>query len=769
MANILRIRRRLAGGAAGAPSSLENAELAFNEQDMTLYYGVGTGGAGGSATSIAAIGGPGAFLTLGTTQTVTGNKTFSGTVDFGTNTTGVTQSTADNSTKLATTAFVKAQGYLTANQTITLSGDVTGSGTTAITTTIAANAVTLAKFQQVATGSVLGRNTAGTGNIEVLTTLPNAVMPAHTGDVTSSAGSVALTIAANAVTFAKMQQIATATVLGRSTAGSGNIEILTTLPVAVMPAHTGDVTSSAGSVALTIGNNVVTYAKFQQVASVSLVGNPTGGTANAQAITLGGGLEFSGTTLRTAAHTGDVTSAAGSLAMTIANSAVTLAKMANLAANSIIGNNTGSPATPVALTTAQVKTLLAIVAADISNFDTQVRTSRLDQMAAPTASVSMNSQRITNLATPVNDGDAATKAYVDSISSGLDVKGSVRVATAAALPAYTRSGNVLTANANGALAAVDGVTLGLNDRVLVKNGAAGADNGIYFVSQVGDVGTPWTLTRTVDADTSAEVTSGLFVFVEEGTTNSDTGWILTTNNPITLNTTALTFTQFSGAGSYLAGTGLTLTGTTFSVNASQTQITAIGTITTGTWQATAIGTQWGGTGMNNSALAADRYLYTSGTGTFAAGTITSFARGLLDDTDAATMRTTLGLVIGTNVQAYDAELAALAGLTSAADRLPYFTGSGTAALAVFTGAARNLLDDADATAMRTTLGLGTLATLSTVTLTTNVTGLLPVANGGTGVGTLTGLVKGNGTSAFSAAVAGTDYHDTNSTIDGGTF
>jgi hypothetical protein len=80
MANTLRIKRRSSAGAAGAPSSLENAELAFNEADNTLYYGKGTGGIGGTATSIEAIAGPGAYLTLGTAQTITGNKTFSGVV-----------------------------------------------------------------------------------------------------------------------------------------------------------------------------------------------------------------------------------------------------------------------------------------------------------------------------------------------------------------------------------------------------------------------------------------------------------------------------------------------------------------------------------------------------------------------------------------------------------------------------------------------------------------------------------------------------------------
>jgi hypothetical protein len=110
------------------------------------------------------------------------------------------------------------------------------------------------------------------------------------------------------------------------------------------------------------------------------------------------------------------------------------------------------------------------------------------------------------------------------------------------------------------------------------------------------------------------------------------------------------------------------------------------------------------------ATAADRLIYATGADTFALTVFTAFARTLLDDVDAAAMQSTLGLAIGTNVQAFSPVLGTVAGLTPAADRLPYFTGANTAALATFTAAGRALVDDADAAAQRTTLGLGTMAT-----------------------------------------------------------
>ncbi len=207
--------------------------------------------------------------------------------------------------------------------------------------------------------------------------------------------------------------------------------------------------------------------------------------------------------------------------------------------------------------------------------------------------------------TPTDDAHAATKGYVDAARSGLDVKQSVRAATTGPI-------NISADLENGDT--IDGVTLATGDRVLVKNQSTGSENGIYVVVASGAA------SRATDADTSAEVTSGMFTFVSEGTTNADSGWVLTTNDTITLGTTALTFAQFSGAGQITAGAGLTKTGNTIdavgtadritvnsdsidiaSTYAGQNTITTLGTITTGTWQSTDIGIAYGGTNASTEA------------------------------------------------------------------------------------------------------------------------------------------------------------------------
>jgi hypothetical protein len=191
----------------------------------------------------------------------------------------------------------------------------------------------------------------------------------------------------------------------------------------------------------------------------------------------------------------------------------------------------------------------------------------LSALAVPTADVSFATYKITSLGTPTADADAATKAYVDSVAQGLQIKEAVHAATIATLPnspAWTSTNaGTYTATTFGQLS-VDSQLMNVGERVLVKNQGQDQYNGIYVVSIAGDGSTYWVIRRADDANTSAEVKSGMFTFVQTGSTLADTGWVLTTNNPITLNTTGLTFTQFSGANLYIEGNGIDITGNTIS-------------------------------------------------------------------------------------------------------------------------------------------------------------------------------------------------------------
>ena len=214
------------------------------------------------------------------------------------------------------------------------------------------------------------------------------------------------------------------------------------------------------------------------------------------------------------------------------------------------------------------------------------------------------------VATPTDAAHIATKGYVDAARQGLDVKQSVRAATVGAI-------NISADLEAGDL--IDGVTLVAGDRVLVKDQSTATENGIYVAVASGAA------SRSSDANGTAdtgELKPGTFTFVEEGAVNSDKGFVVSTNGTITIGSTSIAWTQFSGAGSFTAGDGLSQSGNTINVNVTanrtaitadaidiastyvgQSSITTLGTITTGVWNGTDVAVADGGTGASDAANA----------------------------------------------------------------------------------------------------------------------------------------------------------------------
>ena len=241
----------------------------------------------------------------------------------------------------------------------------------------------------------------------------------------------------------------------------------------------------------------------------------------------------------------------------IVNSAVTEAKIAD-------GAVTSAKIADGTIVNADINASAAIAQSKIDGLTTSLGEKLALAGGTMSGAIAMGTNKITGLGTPTDATDAATKAYVDSAAQGIDWKASVRAATTAAvtLASDLENGDTL-----------DGVTLATGNRILVKNQATGSENGIYVVASSGAP------TRSTDADVAAELTSNFAVFVEEGTVNADQGYVLTNDGAITIGTTALTFTQFTGLGQIVAGTGLDKTGNTLDIDSTVVTLTGTQTLT----------------------------------------------------------------------------------------------------------------------------------------------------------------------------------------------
>lgn len=464
----------------------------------------------------------------------------------------------------STTTAITLSGGVTINAAGSTNGAIFA-GSTSGTTKVVASAVA---------GSTTITLPGTTGTVALTSDLPTV----NNGTLTLSVGAAGATN----TTFT----------VGTGTGYSANTATNTTYSVSVGPALTALATlmSTAGAGFIRRGATADTYTIDT---STYLTGN--------QSISISGDATGSGTT---------------AITLTLANSGVTAGTYPKVTVD--------AKGRVTAGTTLSATDIPTLTAAKISDFDTQVRTSTVAQLAAPAAALAMNSQKITGLGEPTAAQDAATKNYVDLAIQGLDPKIGVKAATTADLGtvAYANgtSGVGATLTNTGTLAAfvLDGQTLAVNDRVLIKDQTTSLQNGIYTVTTVGSGAVAWVLTRATDNDTWAEVPAA-FVFVEQGTVNADNGYLFTADQGGTMGTTAITITQFSGAGQITAGNGLTKTGNTINVVGTanrisvaadavdidanyvgQTSITTLGTIATGTWNATAIGVTKGGLGLTSA-------------------------------------------------------------------------------------------------------------------------------------------------------------------------
>jgi hypothetical protein len=468
------------------------------------------------------------------------NFTFNDATNVLTVTGNIAASNANLGNAATANFFIGSGNNLSNIQGANVSGTVSAATTAGTVTTAAQpNITSVGTLTSLAVTGNLSAGNANLGNLAIANFVQGTLTTAAQPNITSVGTLTGLDVNGN---------LTAANITANTGVFTGNANGLNNIPGANVTGTVANATfaTSAGTAATVTTNAQPNITSVGILTSLDVTGNIVSGNVYANSGTIGANL-LAGT-LTTAAQP-NITSVG-----TLGNLNVTnTVDAGNVVTNAITGKTTG----------------VTITATGTNQNITLVPTG--------TGTVNVGNFVISNVATPVNPQDAANKQYVDEVAQGLVVKAACQAATYE--PLATSTGGTITYNngtsgvgatltvAGGTFGIIDGVTLANGSRVLVKNEAAPANNGIYVRTST------TVLTRTTDFDNSpsGEI-AGAFTFIQGGTINGDTGWVCTTDNPVVMGTTAINFSQFSGAGSYTAGTGLTLTGTVFSIT--NTAVTA---------------------------------------------------------------------------------------------------------------------------------------------------------------------------------------------------
>jgi hypothetical protein len=560
---------------SGSTIFIGNATISV--EGTNIQFGIG------ESVSTISVASNDTFVSLAATQTVT-NKTISGSDNTLTNignssltnssvtingsevSLGGTASFGTDSVSEGTTNLYFTQAR--ARQSVSVSdtggdGSLSYDNTTGVITYTGPSASEVrAHLSSTAETGITYNNTTG---VFALSSVPNSSL--SNNNITL--GSTSVNLGATATTLAGLTSVTSTTFVGALT---GNASTSTKLATARTITLSGDISGSASfdgsenvTITASVGANSVTLGTDtagDYVASLTSGAGITVGTASGEGST------------PVITNTGVLTVVAGN-AITVSGAAgdVTINHADTSSVSNVSSDNSGSVVIQdVSLTFDTHGHVTGATVGTVDLDDRYYTETEADSRFVNTAGDTMTGF-LTLHSEPTSSSHAATKQYVDEIAEGLITKPAVEIATTANLTATYDNGTggvgaTLTASSNGAFPTIDGVTLtstfvGENG-VLVKNQSNSAQNGRYNLTQVGDASNPWILTRCGLCDESSEI-PGIYTFVKQGTLYAGTGWVQTVSDPstFTIGTDSILVTQFSGAGTFTAGTGLVLNGTQF--------------------------------------------------------------------------------------------------------------------------------------------------------------------------------------------------------------